>query len=519
MTGGPGSLRAKNLPPSDPYGQLRRAGELGASYSQLSILAKRGAAVRLAPALYVVGATLPSEQVVRHHVLSIISGVWPGGVLCARTAFAGGMPIDGKLFVSPADSSQRRQPMTLPGLTIVLVEGPPNLPGDMTMPGGLFLSGTARGLVENASVRGRPAMWRAGTAAVEDKIDELARTGGAGRIQAVLDQLDVITGSFDPAPVALVRSRLAAVLGSFSSSIGVPESARLAARLSGVPFDAHRIAMLTDLVTTLENTPPRPRHLSPPISRWEWLPFFEAYFSNFIEGTEFGVEEARLIAVEGVVPVARPADAYDVAATYHLAIDPVGRGRVPHSGTELVELLRERHATLMAARPDKTPGELKTVPNFAGGYQFVQPELVVGTLKRGFEEVGRLVDPFARALATMVLVTECHPFLDGNGRVARLALNAELSAAGQVRICIPTVFRPEYLSALVGYSGGAGQGQSLISVLTYAHRWTAEIDWSSFGGANQQVAASNGYLDPDVASRTGQRLLLPSGLPMDASND
>ena len=502
-----------NLPSSGPHGQLRRAGEPGASYSQLSLLAKRGSAVRLAPGLYVVGATLPVEQLVRHHALSIISGVWPGGILCARTAFAGGIPDEGKFFITPADASQRRQPLALPGLTIVAVEGPPRLPADMGLPDGLFLSGTARGLVENVSVRGRPAAWRAGTSAVEDKIDELARTGGAGRIQAVLDQLEVIAGSFDQAPVALVRSRLAAVLGSFSSVAGTPTSARLVARLSGVPFDAHRFAMLAALVTTLENTPPRPRHLSAPVSRWEWLPFFEAYFSNFIEGTEFGVEEARLIAVEGVVPESRPADAHDVAATYRLAIDAVGRARVPHSGAELVDILRERHATLMAARPDKTPGEFKTVPNYAGGYEFVQPELVVGTLERGFDELVRLVDPFARAVATMVLVTECHPFLDGNGRVARLAMNAELSAAGQVRIVIPTVFRPEYLSSLVGYSGGAGQGQSLISVLAYAQRWTTEVDWSTYDRANRQVAASNGYLDPDVASATGQRLELASTLP------
>lgn len=508
-----------NLPHSDPHGQLRRAGEPRASYSQLSLLAKRGSAVRLAPGLYVVGAALPPEQVVRHHVLSIISGIWPGSVLCARTAFAGGTPDGRKMFISPAEASQRRQPLTLPGLTVVPVEGPPRLPGDMTWPEGLFLSGTARGLVENVSVRGRPATWRAGTSSVEDKIDELARTGGAGRIQKALDQLDVIAGSFDPAPVALVRSRLAAALGSFSAAIGTPKSARLAARLSGVPFDAHRITMIADLVTTLENTPPRPRHISPPVSRWEWLPFYEAYFSNFIEGTEFGVEEARLIAVEGLVPEARPADAHDVAATYRLASDTVGRAQAPRSGAELVELLRERHATLMAARPDKTPGELKTVPNFAGGYEFVQPELVVGTLERGFDELGRLVDPFARAVATMVLVTECHPFLDGNGRVARLAMNAELSAAGQVRIVIPTVFRPEYLSALIGYSGGAGHGQSLISVLMYAHRWTAEVDWSTYDRANTQVAATNGYIDSHVASISGQRLELVSSLPRELLAD
>ena len=144
------------------------------------------------------------------------------------------------------------------------------------------MSGVARGLVENVTVRGRPAAWRAGTIAVEDRIDELARRGGAGRIKTVLDQLDVIESNFDPTPVGEVRERLAAVLGSHSSASSAPVSPRLAARLDGVPFDAHRIQMLTNLIATLTATAPVVMHAAPPAERWHWLPFFEAYFSNFI---------------------------------------------------------------------------------------------------------------------------------------------------------------------------------------------------------------------------------------------
>ena len=32
------------------------------------------------------------------------------------------------------------------------------------------------------------------------------------------------------------------------------------------------------------------------------LPFFEAYFSNFIEGTEFAVDEAAEIVFKGHIP-------------------------------------------------------------------------------------------------------------------------------------------------------------------------------------------------------------------------
>ncbi len=263
------------------------------------------------------------------------------------------------------------------------------------------------------------------------------------------------------------------------------------------------------LVTTLERTAPAAVPALGASRRWEWLPFFEAYFSNFIEGTEFGVEEARRIAVEGFVPAARPADAHDISATYRLVSDLALRARSAATADELLELLREQHAVLMAARPDKRPGLFKEVPNYAGGYQFVAPDLLEGTLRRGFDALARLTDPFQRATAMMFLLTECHPFDDGNGRIGRALSNAELSAGGQVRIVIPTVYRNNYLAALTGLSNHAGTGQSLIAVLQFAQRWTARIDWSGFGTARALLTASNAFLDPGLADATGQRLILP----------
>jgi hypothetical protein len=40
--------------------------------------------------------------------------------------------------------------------------------------------------------------------------------------------------------------------------------------------------------------------------------FYEAYFSNFIEGTEFTLQEAQDIVFGGEIPDDRPADAHDV---------------------------------------------------------------------------------------------------------------------------------------------------------------------------------------------------------------
>jgi fido (protein-threonine AMPylation protein) len=338
----------------------------------------------------------------------------------------------------------------------------------------------------------------------------MARTGGAGRIRNVLAELDVIAAHFDNRAVELVRSRLAAVLGSVSGD--APVSSRLKARLSGQPYDEHRIQLVSALVSTLERTAPEPVPELGPASRWHWLPFFEAYFSNFIEGTEFGVEEARSIAVDGFVPPARPADAHDIAATYRLVADPLIRSRTPAAADELLDMLLDQHSVLLAARPDKRPGMFKERPNYAGGYEFVAPELVEGTLRRGFAVLDPLTDPFQRAIALMFLITECHPFDDGNGRLARIFSNAVLTGGGQVRVIIPTVYRNNYLAALSGLSNQAGAGESLIAVLRFAQRWVTRIDWSDFGQSIEQLTATNAFVDSGLAERTGQRLIFPTTL-------
>ena len=269
------------------------------------------------------------------------------------------MPIEGWLFICHPDPA-RQADLVLPGLALSPRRGPGPLPGDIPLLGvAVHQAGQARSLVENVTTAGRPVSGRpprrAGTASVEDRIDEFARTAGAGGIQVLMTQLDVIAGSLPVRPVALVRARLAAVLGTNTGH--PPASQRLAARLAGEPFDVHRLGLMASLIATLESTAPQPR---PALGdHWAWEPFFEAYFPNYIEGTEFGVEEARRIAIDGEIPGARPQDAHDVSATYRLIVDPELHRRNPSDADELLDMLRARHGVLMAARPDKRPGQFK----------------------------------------------------------------------------------------------------------------------------------------------------------------
>ncbi len=145
----------------------------------------------------------------------------------------------------------------------------------------------------------------------------------------------------------------------------------------------------------------------------ETLAFYEAYFSNFIEGTEFAVREAEEIIFEGKIPNARPADAHDVLGTYQIVASTQEMQKPPKNAHDFLKLSKQRHATIMAKRPEKLAGEFKLEGNRAGSTLFVVPELVEGTLKKGFELYQSLDAPFHRAVFMMFLVAEVHPFADG----------------------------------------------------------------------------------------------------------
>ncbi len=180
-----------------------------------------------------------------------------------------------------------------------------------------------------------------------------------------------------------------------------------------------------------------------------------------------------------------------------------------HNADDFISLLRARHHQMLEGRPEINPGTFKRQSNRVGSVEFVAPALVEGTLREGFSLYSRLADPFARAVFQMFLVAEVHPFRDGNGRIARVMMNAELVAAMEHRIIIPQVFRNNYMMSLRALSVNRS-ADSLIRVLDFAQRYTAAIDFTSFEGALEMLEQTNAFVDPTEADATGIRLVLPS---------
>jgi Fic family protein len=164
---------------------------------------------------------------------------------------------------------------------------------------------------------------------------------------------------------------------------------------------------------------------------------------------------------------------------------------------------------LLGSRQDKEPGIFKTKANRAGITSFVSPELVNGTLKQGFGFYNKLSSPLAKAIFMMFLVAEVHPFSDGNGRVGRIMMNAELVSADEQRILVPTVYRNNYLQALRALSHN-GLPNPLVRVLDFAQKYTKAVSWDNYDQALETLTKTYAFLDPNVADEEGIHLFLPS---------
>lgn len=472
----------------------------------LSRAVGRGTLRRLSRGVYSGDHAASAEALVETHLFEIIAHEFPGAVFVDRSATTAGRPTNGAVFVD----HPRQRAVELPGVTVWPRRGPGVQPGDMDMPNGLKISSEARALLDNLTpVRQRAKVARTlKPIEVEDWIDRLARDRGTDGINSIRDQARTL------APRLRRKAEMKRLDGLIGAALATRDdvestSPALISRREALPYDPRRLNLFKAMVDTLSSASP---HTLPALpqdaQRRALLPFYEAYFSNFIEGTEFTIDEAAEIVFGHTVPEGRPDDAHDITGTYTIVADEREMRRVPTKFDELVDLLRGRHGVLMASRPDKLPGVFKRKPNRAGTTEFVVPELVEGTLKHGFDLIGRLHAPFHRAIYMMFLVAEVHPFTDGNGRIARVMMNAELQHVSEVRIIVPTVYRNNYLSALRAATHNSSFAP-LIATLLFAQRYTARINFTDRTTAEADLERTTAFRDANEAEAAGVRLVLP----------
>lgn len=449
---------------------------------------------KIAPRIYTTNFEDHPSEIIRKNIFEILGALYPGAVLSHRSAFEFSPTPTGQIFVTYSYTKK----IQLPGVTISFLKGKGPVKGDNKLFKELYVSSKERAFLENLQITKKtgPDSKTIGIPQIEEKLDDILRINGEDGLNRIRDKAKAVSRvmgmqkeyqSFNKMIGALCATKPSKIL----------KSPLALSRAAGLPYDKNRIDLFEKLFTSLHNKEFKDlKENNVSAQSYRNFAFFEAYFSNYIEGTVFEVSEAKKIIERGIPLPFRTDDSHDILGTYRLVSDRKGMKQVPSSANDLLELLQSRHLEILSARLDKNPGQFKERNNRAGNTFFVDYKLVRGTLVRGFEYYGALSDPFARAAYIMFMVSEIHPFEDGNGRIARIMMNAELVHGQQCKIIIPTVYREDYLLSLKKLTN-RNDPAPYFEMLTKAHQFSDALHFEDYEELYHYLETHNAFYDPD----------------------
>jgi len=175
------------------------------------------------------------------------------------------------------------------------------------------------------------------------------------------------------------------------------------------------------------------------------------YSSNALEGNSLTESETKIVIEDGLTVEGKPlnhvyealghADAYDFIYTL-----------VKHRNVALDDILRIHGLFYRRINPDQA-GKIRAGQVFISGSRYKLPKPAdlpeqLATFTEWFQKSEVLLPPVEFAALVHQKFVFIHPFVDGNGRVARLLMNLALLRAGYPIAIIPPVLRREYIAAL-----------------------------------------------------------------------
>lgn len=175
------------------------------------------------------------------------------------------------------------------------------------------------------------------------------------------------------------------------------------------------------------------------------------YTSNALEGNSLTESETKVVIEDGLTIEGKPLhDVYEAVGHAH-AYDYIYTLATSEPLEE--KDIRELHRLFYEKIDVEKAGHYRTVPVFISGSRYaVSPAPRIESDMRRFvkwfnDNEHKMPTPEFAALAHQKFVF-IHPFIDGNGRVARLILNLALIRGEYTIALIPSVLRHEYVQSL-----------------------------------------------------------------------
>jgi hypothetical protein len=465
---------------------------------------KKGELIRIYRGIYTDASYADVEKIVYSKWHEIVNYLFPSAIAAYRTAHEL-RPVDGVIYIVKDGVSRRK--ISIGGmLTIELSAGNTSELTEPFLPT-IFRSSPARQYLENLALSRTKVKKSLGKEWVEQHLSTvLRRQNGEDELNNIRDQTRIfaIKHGFEH-EFSTLENIISSLLSTHPYG-GILESEIAIAISQNTPFDVGRIDLFHSLADYLLRCNLEAVPYTYNKSSWKHLAFFESYFSNFIEGTEFEIDEAEEIVFTGSTVHERHEDSHDVLAVFNQVSDLQSMSVTPSTADELIEVLQQSHFDFMRERKNKRPGKFKERVNKAGSSVFVHPSELVGTLTKAFDIYITLPKGLESAIFMQFIISECHPFDDGNGRLSRIMMNRELHSVDLHKIIVPTVHRDSYLNGL-RKATRSGKFATIAKVFYQLQHYSASIDWDSYGDSRETLEEHKANLLPDEGVPTFNKVI------------
>ncbi len=191
------------------------------------------------------------------------------------------------------------------------------------------------------------------------------------------------------------------------------------------------------------------------------------YSSNALEGNSLTEIETKVLLEDGLTIGGKPLrdtfEALGHAAAYDYMFGLLG------SRCITTEDIKTLHRLFYQSIDEPHAGVWRNVSIIVTGsdYAFPAPDELEGLMADLAQWIATERDtmhPVRFAAMLHLKFVTIHPFIDGNGRVARLLLNAALIQNGYILAIVPPILRPDYLSAIRRYQQG-GDAESFCDFI------------------------------------------------------
>jgi Fic family protein len=191
------------------------------------------------------------------------------------------------------------------------------------------------------------------------------------------------------------------------------------------------------------------------------------YSSNALEGNTLTLIETKVIIEDGLTIGGKSLTEIDEATGHARAYDFIF-DLVSKENANLDDIKKIHKLFYQNIDPDNA-GMYRKQRVFISGMDVTLPdpeelEEMMKQFEKDLINLKSKLHPIAYAATIHNKFVTIHPFMDGNGRTARLLMNLLLMKAGHSITIIPPIYRTDYISA--AYQGNKGKDEPFINLLS-----------------------------------------------------